>query len=394
MALRTARRHPRRPTRPPTVVLNLGMGVESSAILLRWLVEPKTRWSPLRRLIVIIAQVGSESARTKWLMEHVLFPLLRQHRVRTVQVARGGHHEADGIVVLADTRQPTVCHTGGHYTLTDEMLTAGTVPQLASGKRRCSLKFKGAVLDRWLAETLGTRPFTQVMGFNCAEQDRIADDRSYATAQRATRYPLDEWEWNRERCEAYLLAMTNQPWVKSACAICPFANGREHLLSRFRADPTEAALALLVEFVSMALNPNMSLFARGRALRQSLEQDGNTAALAHFTADLDARPWALYAVRRVFYAPGVADRKVESLATGTPAAMAQALAEQARAAGIPVQVDGQHQRAYVRARTGPDYPQVEHLLTSAPATVADKCRTRFDGAWARETSPYQQTALL
>ena len=73
------RRDLRRRTFPPaclvrattTVVLNLGMGVESCAILVRWLLEPSTRWFPLRKLIVLTAQVGAESRRTKWYMENV-----------------------------------------------------------------------------------------------------------------------------------------------------------------------------------------------------------------------------------------------------------------------------------------------------------------------------------
>lgn len=377
-----------------TVVLNLGMGVESSALLVRWLREPETRWFPLRKLLVLTAQVGSESRRTRWLIEHVLYPLLREHRVRTVQVARGGPSDKDGIVVLADSREPTACRTDGHHRLQDELLTAGTVPQYASGQRRCSIKFKGAVLDRWLAGALGRRRFTQVMGFSAEELERVARDRGYATVQRATSYPLVEWGWGRQQCEDYLLETTGERWVKNCCAACPFTGGREHLLARFRDDPAEAAEALLIEFVSVALNPRMTRFPRGRSLYDAVARDGNALALARFAADLEARPWTLYEVRRVFYAAAVADRKVAALATGDRAAMTQALIDHAAAAGAPVEQDGQHQRATLRRRIGPAYPQVEHTLVLAPATVADKSRKRFDAAWARATAPYYQQVLL
>lgn len=311
-----------------TVVLNLGMGVESCAILVRWLLEPSTRWFPLRKLIVLTAQVGAESRRTKWYMENVIYPLLRRFRVRTVQVARAGPRAGDGIFVFSDTRRPSICHTEGRYTLQDELLANGTVPQYASGKRRCSLKYKGEVLDHWLDRTLGRRRFIQVMGFNAQEQERIQRDRSYSTKIRTVRHPLAEWGWDRQRCEDYLLEATGEAGSKSACSYCPFSGGREHLLERFRDDPEEAALALLVDFVSVALNTRMTLF-KNRNLQSVIEADGNEIGLAHFLNALQGQAWALYEVRRVFYAPGVADRKVEALATGTYAEMVAGLEQRA-----------------------------------------------------------------
>ncbi len=377
------------------VVLNLGMGVDSSALLVRWLVEPATRGFPLRKLIVLTAQVGDEGQRTRWLMEQVLYPLLRQHRIRTVQVARGGPSQVDEIVILDDTRSPTTCHTAGHYTLRQELLRAGTVPQYASGKRRCSLKFKGWVLDTWLDQALGARPFVQVMGFAADEPERIARDTSFATVQRATRYPLAAWGWGRQHCADYLLAQTGEQWEKSCCSYCPFSMAGTHLLERFRDDHQAAVDALLVEFVAMALNFRMTLY-KGRSLRSDVARDGNTAALAAFAAALDARPWALYRVRRVFYAPGVADRKVEALTVGNRAHSTAALDRIAAAEGAIVEADGDFRRAYVARRdpTNSTSPQVEHLLAIAPATVEEKRRKRFDAAWAKATSPYYQPALL
>jgi hypothetical protein len=281
--------------------------------------------------------------------------------------------------------------------LQDELLANGTVPQYASGKRRCSLKYKGEVLDHWLDRTLGRRRFTQVMGFNAGEQERIERDHSYSTRSRAVRHPLAEWGWDRQRCEDYLVEATGSSPGKSACAYCPFSGGREHLLERFRDDPEEAALALLVEFVSVALNPRMTLF-KNRSLQSVVEDDGNEIALAHFLQTLQGKPWALYEVRRVFYAPGVADRKVEALATGGYAEMAAALAQRAAEQLDPatVEADGPFRRAYLRRRPegSTSYPQTEHLLTVAPATVEDKARKRFNTAWATALNPYHQQAFL
>ncbi len=85
-------------------ILSFGMGVESSALLLRWMEEPASRDFDLERdLIVITAQTGDEWPDTKMLIEQHLLSRMRSHRIRYVQVARAGHLEADGIVVLADT---------------------------------------------------------------------------------------------------------------------------------------------------------------------------------------------------------------------------------------------------------------------------------------------------
>lgn len=104
------------------VILSFGMGVESSALLLRWLEEPEVCGFDLEReLIVITAQTGGEYPDTAALCEQHLLPRLRCRRVRFVQVARAGHLEADGIAVLSDTRLPNRLCLEGAYTLSEEL---------------------------------------------------------------------------------------------------------------------------------------------------------------------------------------------------------------------------------------------------------------------------------
>ena len=73
------------------------------------------------------------------LVERHILPLMRANRIRYVQVARAGLLEADGIVVLDDTREPHKVYLDGAYKLSQELRAAGTVPQFA-GEHRCSLQ--------------------------------------------------------------------------------------------------------------------------------------------------------------------------------------------------------------------------------------------------------------
>jgi hypothetical protein len=118
-----------------TPVMSNGLGVESVAILLRWLLEPETRDFPLDQLVVITAMVGAEWPDTANDFEQHILPLFRRLQVRFVQVARKGHLEEDGIVVLGDNRTPEKLYADGAYTLTEELESAGTVPQYGSEHR-------------------------------------------------------------------------------------------------------------------------------------------------------------------------------------------------------------------------------------------------------------------
>jgi hypothetical protein len=57
-----------------TVVLSLGMGVDSTAILVRWLTDPASRDSALSDLTVLVSQVGDEYPDTYNQIERVVLP--------------------------------------------------------------------------------------------------------------------------------------------------------------------------------------------------------------------------------------------------------------------------------------------------------------------------------
>jgi hypothetical protein len=114
-------------------VLSYGMGVESSAILVRWVEEPSLRPCSMEDLVVITSQTDDEYRDTKRDVERHILPRLCDHRVRYVQVARRGHLEADGITVLSDTREPDRLFIEGDYKLSDELRAAGRLC-LSSGE--------------------------------------------------------------------------------------------------------------------------------------------------------------------------------------------------------------------------------------------------------------------
>ncbi|MCX4976515.1 hypothetical protein [Streptomyces sp. NBC_00620] len=125
-------------SRPSGVtVLSYGLGADSTAILLMFLADPE-RYGlrpDLSDLVIVHAVTGDEWPDSLDYVDRLVLALLRAARVRLVQIARGGPEDADGVVVLDDSRAPRRIHAQGPWRLSDELRAAGTVPQMARGKR-------------------------------------------------------------------------------------------------------------------------------------------------------------------------------------------------------------------------------------------------------------------
>lgn len=122
-----------------TVVLSLGMGVDSVAVLTRLLLEPHIRDFDLDRLIAMTAMTGDEHHSTAVHMERFALPLMRRFGVRYVQLSRGGPRTTDRYAVLDDSRRPVGMRMEGPWRLRDELLGNGTVPQVSANRRLCSI---------------------------------------------------------------------------------------------------------------------------------------------------------------------------------------------------------------------------------------------------------------
>ncbi|MGW4490491.1 hypothetical protein [Streptomyces sp. NPDC004376] len=294
----------------PTTVLSYGLGADSTLVLVEMLRDP-ARYGlepDLSDLIVITATVGSEWKDTIRLVEDHIFPLLRGHRVRYIQVARCGPYQADGWEVLADSRDPQHFIRRGRWTLMDELSLNGTVVQAAGGNS-CSLKYKGWPLDQWGVAEFPDRPFRKVIGYHarepkrartydrCQHEDNLKAGRTICTVE----YPLIEQGWDRDIVEARLFTEFGFLWPKSYCTFCVYSGScaaQPAHMARLRDHLEQAVEVLALEYTSMALNENGSFYPE-QTLYTRVAEDGNTAALRALNDRLATSEWALYRIRRV-----------------------------------------------------------------------------------------------
>lgn len=394
------------------VVLSYGLGVDSTALLLRWLEEPYKRDFPLSELLVVTAMTGDEWPRTGELVERHILPRLRDAGIRFAQVARGGRVQSDGIVVLDDSDSPRRLHIEGAYKLSADMTAVGTVPQTA-GNRLCSMKFKGFPIDTYLEEHApdATRhafgyeseetsrarrcaesmPGRMAFGFGTYEVGRARRATGYDTPHRRAEFPLIEWDWDREACERYIEQITGVPdWPKSACVYCPFSltsrAGRERTLLRYDTRPESALEALMLERRSLCLNPRGGLIA-GKRLDELIAAERPKIAAA-FRSRVDAELHSVYEIRRVWLPsrrPGgkrpSVYRELRVLSTGS-----RRLCEaKVRKRGDVDDADG-IERVFFRRRSEA-LPTGEHFCVAGPAGAMPKARDAFPAAWQQLEQP-------
>ncbi|WP_194818009.1 hypothetical protein [Nocardia sp. XZ_19_385] len=367
-----------------------GLGVESTAAITRLLLDPGFRPPQLRadlsNLIVMVAQTGDEWRSTCDLAAEHILPLLAERRIRLVEVARAGPAEADGIIILQDTRTPVRLHPDadehGFYALSTEHRANGILPTLG-GSRSCSAKAKGFPLDRWRATHLGHTPYLHAVGFNADETSRVARDSSVTMGgQRTAIYPLVEAGWTRAKCQGYLYGLFGAWWPKSCCRQCCFVSvpSWSEQLDRFHTAPAEAFKHVVDEYVTLALNPRSGLFGPGKSLTDRLHRGGADQVLALAEAELERCEWAVYRVRRCYSRPANAWRAVETVHRGDRAATALYLARLAEHLHLPLQQDGTHTRVWL-TEPSTTYPRLEGFFTAAPAVVSDKRRPGFETRW-------------
>ncbi|WP_424892351.1 hypothetical protein [Streptomyces sp. XH2] len=409
-----------------TKSLAYGLGVDSTALLLA------IRDDPVRFGIaedfsdfsVITALTGFEFPDTLADVEKHILPLLRARRIRHVQVARAGHREGAGVQVLSDTTLPWKQYRRGRWTLMDELEANGTVPQYSGGHKR-SQKFKGFPIDSFQLSEARGQTVGKLFGYNADEYKRAAKavkhqarkDEKTGYATFALDFPLIRLGLDRKGVEGYVKERTGLTISKSYCPVCPFSgvcSPQPDHLKRLRKYPDLAARVLRLEYVSMALNDNSSLYKDDTLFRR-VSDDQNMDALGQFEARLNEEDWAVYRVQRAYTAgrrpecrkthgdrcakpecrdssiKGTVYRSVKTVRTGSRTEAGAFLRNAAAALNRPVEHStSAHGLGIdrVRTRTRPDsksYGTVEDFYTIAPAGVQDKARDSFSTVWGDMT---------
>jgi hypothetical protein len=160
------------------------------------------------------------------------------------------------------------------------------------------------------------------------------------------------------------------------------------MLRRYRIFPREAAEGVMLEYVSMALNPRMSLYS-GRSLLSSIRADGNTRVLELFEEMLTTDVWAVYRERRIYFHTSCW-RKTEIVSRGTREEVSAAIY---LFGDGELNTETEDLRVMVREKEqGKEFPR-EEFFVACPARAIEKSRPSFDEKWAQVDENEKQLRL-
>lgn len=191
------------------LVVSYGLGVDSTAMLIG------LHQKGIKPDLILFANTGGEKPETydyfnvigRWLQK-VGFPP----------------------VIVVGYRPKNFKNWPPYYTLEDNCLTNGTLPSLAFGFKSCSLKWKVAPQNKYM-KSWEPAIKTWEAGFKVIKA--IGFDASPADARRRNHvgsqddpqyeyiYPLQDWNWDRERCKQEIRGQCLPIPPKSSCFFCP-----------------------------------------------------------------------------------------------------------------------------------------------------------------------------
>ena len=220
--------------------------------------------------------------------------------------------------------------------------------------------------------------------------------RRYDSPLRQSFYPLVEWGWTRDACIDYLFRVVGILWHKSACVQCPFNALKDDALLRHQQHPEQVDEAMLLEYVSLALNPRGTLY-RNQSLIEITDASGNRLATESYEQKLDETSWAVYRVRRLYHAAKAKDGSPLENKKGTAIRAVERLTEEidrtealAHLQTLITPTDEvvmlRHIGYVYRQRCATRYPTREEFLVAAPAVVEAKARYGlewFEDQWNR-----------
>lgn len=112
---------------------------------------------------------------------------------------------------------------GIELTLEQDIINNKTLPAIAFGWKTCSQKFKIAPQEKFVSERYPNDSIIHFIGFDFYEQRRVKDN---PLPNHTNKYPLIEWQWNRDKCVQEILDAKLCLPGKSSCFFCP--NMRKH----------------------------------------------------------------------------------------------------------------------------------------------------------------------
>lgn len=124
-------------------------------------------------------------------------------------------------------------------------LRLGTVPVMPGGSHTCSLKYKGEVMEGYVAERFGC-DVTWIIGIEADEEGRAKRFTKPKGNGHTYLYPLMDLELTRQGCATLLGLMGAFVPEKSSCVYCPFKSVEE-LRWMFHNDQAAWELCVRVE---------------------------------------------------------------------------------------------------------------------------------------------------
>ncbi len=204
------------PADTPLIVSN-GVGVDSTALLIelhRRHITPDA---------IVTALVGREWFGNEHRRFYQYLPILEQW--------------------LSDVHFPTINYVWyqmkrrakhfPYWSLAGNCLANRTLPSISFRRHHsCSIKYKGAEIDRWVTAQYGDQPCYRLVGYDASEGYRVSrfstkKKKKGARANDVYIYPLQLWGIDRTGCEAMIAAANLPSPGLSSCVFCAAMHAEE-----------------------------------------------------------------------------------------------------------------------------------------------------------------------
>lgn len=249
--------------------------------------------------VVLMAIDGNEGDPLIQFIERSLFPLIRQHHIRVVQISRTSWLKDDGVTVLQDTTQPATYSREVPLSV-ERALTSRAVLYPGPGYLK---DFIGWPLQRWIMDNYAGYTPLVILGLRTGEEHLLASELSGMVNSQYWRIMTPFIEWGVPRYQVIQALVDRFGSIPARHRIIPTGRERfDDLIDLYRRQPSLAARPLCMEYVGRAVNPLLTHGWRvmlNSTLRQTLNVANCWQAELMFQEYMDSIPWTTYLVRRI-----------------------------------------------------------------------------------------------